>query len=282
VLVDLNAYSTTTRLGLFLKPPAPLTLGWFNLYATSGLPGYQVIVGDRVVVRPEEERGFSERVACLPLTYLAFEVTQAVPPVRPPPCQRLGRVTFGSLVSQSKITGPVLDAWAEILRQTTDSELVLANAVLRSPHNREYVLDLFRQRGVVADRIRFLNPAPHLEFLAYYDAMDVALDAFPYNGGTTTMEALWQGVPVLTTAGDRWAARTSQSLLQSAGLEEYVARDVADYVATACRIARDRDTASRLGALRHGLRDRLRAAPVCATARLARYMERLYRRLGPA
>lgn len=281
VLVDLNAFSATQRLGLFLRPPAPLTVAWFNLYATSGLPGLHAIIGDRSVVRAGEERWFTERVICLPLSYLAFDVTHPVPALCPPPCRQAGHITFGSLVSQYKITAPVLDAWASILRETAPSQLVLANSELRSPHNREDLLQRFRDRGVSAERIRFLPPAPHLEFLGHYNAIDVALDAFPYNGGTTTTEALWQGVPVLTPRGDRWAGRTSESLLRSAGLADFVTADIAGFVEAACRIARDPDTPARLSALRQGLRERLKASPACATDRLARYMERLYRRFCP-
>jgi protein O-GlcNAc transferase len=109
--------------------------------------------------------------------------------------------------------------------------------------------------------------------------MDVALDAFPYNGGTTTMEALWQGVPVLTFDGDRWAARTSTTLLRRTHLADMVSGSKAEMVAGAITLGRDPDTPARLQSLRQGMRDRLLAAPVCDAPALARAMEDLYARL---
>jgi predicted O-linked N-acetylglucosamine transferase (SPINDLY family) len=119
--------------------------------------------------------------------------------------------------------------------------------------------------------------------LKYYDEIDVALDAFPYNGGTTTMEAIWQGVPVLAAAGDRWAARTSQTLLRRTHLAEFVAPSTPPMPGTprmidaAVALASDRATPSRLAALRQSMRDRLRASPACDTTALARALEAFFR-----
>jgi predicted O-linked N-acetylglucosamine transferase (SPINDLY family) len=124
--------------------------------------------------------------------------------------------------------------------------------------------------------LELAGPADHLTFLHYYDQIDVALDAFPYNGGTTTMEAIWQGVPVLTLEGDRWAGRTSQSLLRRTPLAEFVAADERGMVDFAVRLAASSQTPARLGDLRHSLRAQLRASPVCDSPGLARAMERCY------
>ena len=106
--------------------------------------------------------------------------------------------------------------------------------------------------------------------------MDIGLDTFPYNGGTTTTEALWQGVPVLTFNGDRWASRTSRSLLLAAGLSEWVATDVAEFVSRGVALAQRDDTSAMLAALRAEMREHLRASPVCDTATLCRSLEALY------
>ena len=119
------------------------------------------------------------------------------------------------------------------------------------------------------------GPAEHFEFLDTYRRIDVALDPFPYSGGTTTMEALWQGVPVVTFDGDRWASRTSVSLLRSAGLDEFIGRDRQEYIQICTRLARSPDTPQRLAALRAGLRQQLSSSPVCDAAAFARAMEEL-------
>jgi len=276
ILVDLNAYSTPERLPLFVHRWAPVTIAWFNMYATSGLPGFDYIVGDGEVVRPEEEPFFSEQVARLPVSYLTFDVTHASPPVVPPPCRQNGDLTFGSLVTQYKITAPVMDTWAEILKRTEGTHLLLANSVLKSPHNREWVQEQFAERGVGLERLALLGPADHYEFLKYYDVIDVAFDAFPYNGGMTTMESLWQGVPVLTFDGDRWASRTSQSLIRNTHLGEFVTQDVRSYIELAVKLAHDPETPNRLTELRKHMRENLQNSSACDTYALARGMERFY------
>ncbi len=279
ILVDLNAFSSPLRLPVFLEPPAPVTIGWFNLYATSGLPGFQYIIGDRQVVRPEEETYFTERVLCLPMSCLTFEVGHATPPVAPPPCSSAGFLTFGSLAPQYKITPAVLDCWSAILRRTGNTRLLIANRTLGIPGNRAYLADRFAERGVEAGRVLLLGPAEHSEFLEYYNRIDVALDTFPYSGGTTTMEALWQGVPVQAVAGDRWVSRTTRSLLYHAGLSDFVARDASSLEDLAVALACDPASGSRLEHWRLDQRRRLSTSEVCNGVAFARHMARVYQRL---
>lgn len=279
ILVDLNAFSTPARLPLWLAPPAPVTVGWFNSFATSGLAGFDYLIGDDAVIHPGDEAWFSERLLRLPLSYLAWEVQHPVPPVQSPPCLREGRFTFGSLVSQYKITPGVLDTWACILREAPAARLLLANASLKSPHNQAWLKERFAARGVGDERLVLRGGAEHLDFLRNYDEIDVALDAFPYNGGTTTMEAVWQGVPVLTFSGDRWASRTSCSILHDTHLGEFVAADLDGYTARAVALANDPAIGGRLASLRETMRERLADSRACATAELAREMEVLYRRV---
>ena len=280
ILIDLNGYSSAERLSLFLEPVAPVVVAWFNMYATSGLPGFDVIIGDRQVVWADEECEYTERVRCLPGSYLTFEVGHRAPPLQPPPCQSNKHFTFGSLVSQYKLTGVVLDAWAQILRRVDASRLVLANRALQSTCNQEYVAKQFADRGVGREQLEFLRPAKHHECLNYYGQIDLALDAFPYNGGTTTMESIWQGVPVLSFDGDRWASRTSQTLLRRTHLADFVAPSSQKYVQTAVDIATDPQSRSRLASLRKTMRQRLLASPACDTAALAHAMENIYRQLA--
>jgi predicted O-linked N-acetylglucosamine transferase (SPINDLY family) len=279
ILVDLNAYSTPQRLGLWLDPPAPITVAWFNAYATTALPGVQAIVGDAEVVRVGEEAFYTESVRRLPLSYLTFDVRHPAPPVVPPPCCTQGVFTFGSLVAQYKITPAVLDAWAAILRGAPAAHLLLANTALKSLQNREYVRQQFDRRGISADRLQLLGPAEHYAYLQYYDQIDAALDAFPYNGGTTTMEALWQGVPVLTFSGDRWASRTSASLIRHTHLDRFAAASLDAFVQQAIQLATSRRSPVLLAELRQTMRGQLASAAACDTRRLAAAMEAIYRQL---
>ena len=195
----------------------------------------------------------------------------------PRPVLRTGFLTFGCLAPQYKITTEVIEAWSRILSASPTSRLVLKNAVLGKPAARDFVRGQFAGFSISPDRLDLEGPAEHYAFLERYSGIDVALDTFPYNGGTTTMEALWQGVPVLCFAGDRWASRISASLLREAGLAEFVAPDLDTHIAQAIALARDPGTPGRLEALRSSMRHRLLAAPVCDVTSFARNMEDAYR-----
>lgn len=282
VLVDLNAYSAAKWLRLFLRRPAPVQIAWFNSFATSGLDCFDGIVGDGVVIPPEEEGFYTERVLRVPGTYLAFEVFHAVPDVAPPPCTANQTLTFGALASAYKLTDLTLDVWSRILQAAPTARLLIRASALAEPSNRDHLAARLAGRGVARERVDLEGGAAHFDFLKSYDRIDVALDTFPYNGGTTTTEALWQGVPVLTCAGDRWVARTSASLLRAAGLDAWVAGDADDLVAKASALARDPATPARLAALRAGMRARLAASAACDTAGLCRALEQIFGQLATA
>ena len=276
VLVDLNGYSRQARLGLFLHRPVRRQIAWFNTYATSGVSAFDLLVGDAAVVTPDEERHYCERIVRVPGSYLPFDVCYPVPEVAPPPVLRNGWLTFGSFASAHKITDPVVAAWSRILLGAPASRLLLRGRTLDDPSNRVALLARFARYGVAPDRLILRGGAEHFDFLRGYDEVDVGLDTFPYNGGTTTTEALWQGVPVLTFNGDRWASRTSRSLLLAAGLSEWVATDEADFVSRGVELAQRDDTPAMLARLRGGMRERLDRSAVCDSATLCRSLETLY------
>ncbi len=276
VLIDLNGYSNVPRLPLFALRPSPLAIGWFNMYATTGMSGFDYLIGDEHVIPAEEERFYSEKILRVPGSYLTFAVDYPVPPVTDPPCLINRGITFGSFASQYKITNEVAAAWSRILQISPSSSLVLKNKHLASPASREFVHSLFEKNGIVPERVRLEGPEAHYEFLKAYERIDLALDPFPYNGGTTTTEAIWQGAPVIAFDGDRWASRTSASILRAGGLGEFVARDLAGYVALASHWANAPDARDRLVELRRNMRSTLSASTVCDTRSFARNMERLY------
>ena len=276
LLVDLNGYSAPRRLPVVAARPARAVAAWFNQFATSGIASVDFLIGDPVVVHPDEEAHYLERVVRVPGTYLTFDVAYEVPPVEEAPARRNGYVTFGSFASQYKLTPQVVRAWAAILDGAPGARLLIKNRAMHADGNREFLLGCFAAHGVDPARITLEAGAPHYDYLAAYSRVDIALDPYPYNGGTTTCEALWQGVPVLCLDGDRWAARQGASLLRAAGLDELVARDEADYVARGIALGRG------FADERATMRERLAASPMMDTAAFAREMEGLYRRIaGP-
>jgi len=280
ILVDLNGYSFQPRLGLFLRRPAPVSITWFNMYATSGIEAFDYIIGDDVVVTPGEEHFYCERVLRVPGSYLAFSVAYPVPEVTPPPSAAAGHITFGSFCSLYKITDEVIAAWSTILRRAAGVKLFLKNGNLGVAANRAAVIDRFTRRDITPDRLLLAGPANHYDFLAAYSQVDIALDTFPYNGGTTTTEALWQGVPVLSFHGDRWASRQSHSLLRAAGLEDWCQPDLERYIDRAVTLAQSPDTPAELTLLRATMREHLASMPICDSAGLCHALERIYQEVA--
>jgi predicted O-linked N-acetylglucosamine transferase (SPINDLY family) len=280
VLVDLNGYGFPKRLPLMLQKPAPLLAGWFNMFATTGIDAFDWIVGDDSVLPAAEEPFYTEKIHRLPGSYLAFEVLYPVPEIAPPPSAVLGWLTFGCLGSQYKLTDRVLAAFARILAGAPAARLFIKNGALEDASTRADLSRRLREAGIAASRVTLAGRSEHYTFLEAYGLVDIALDTFPYNGGTTTTEALWQGVPVLSFDGDRWASRTSKSLLLAAGLADWVAQDEAAFVARAIKLANDPETPAMLTQLRHGMRASLAASAVCDAAGLCRALENFYRKIS--
>jgi predicted O-linked N-acetylglucosamine transferase (SPINDLY family) len=277
VLVDLSGYSYARRMPMLARRPAPVILGWFNHFATSGTAAVDALLGDAAVIDPREDDGYVERRIALPGSYLAFSVDYPVPDVAPAPSSVTGPgVTFGCLGSQYKLDEAVLRAWARILAGAPATRLFLKNAALEDASTRDHLRARLERLGVAAERVEFAGRSPHYDFLAAYARVDIALDTFPYNGGTTTTEALWQGVPVLAFDGDRWAGRTSKSILLAAGMGDWLMADEAAYVRRAIDLANDPATPGRLATLRSGMRAALRASPACDVAGLSRALEAVY------
>jgi protein O-GlcNAc transferase len=255
-------------------------MAWFGMYATSGMPSYDYLVGDEVVVTPEEERFYSEKIIRIPGSWLTFEITYPVPPLTPPPCSADRGITFGCVSPQYKITKDVICAWSTILQQVPNSSLLLKNSALGSSGNRRFVHDMFETCNISPERVCLEGPSDYYRYLQTYDQIDIILDTFPYNGGTTTVEAIWQGVPVVTFWGDRWVSRNSASILRAGGLAEFVSQSLVDYVSLAVRLGNSPDTPDRLQELRRNMRSRLLESPVCDTQSFARNMERVYERVA--
>jgi protein O-GlcNAc transferase len=276
VLIDLNGYSNMRRLPLFALRPSPIAIAWFNMFATTGMSGFDYLIGDPHVIPVEEERFYSEKILRVPGSFLTFAVDYPVPPVVDPPCLTKSGVTFGSFASQYKITDEVVASWSRILQQSPNSSLIMKNTHLASPVTRQFIHSLFAKHGIGAEQVHLEGPEEYYDFLKAYDRIDIALETFPYNGGTSTTDAIWQGVPVIAFHGDRWASRMSASILRAGGLEEFVACDLEDYISLASRWGSSSDTPERLRELRRTMRSKLSASSVCDTHRFARDMEDIY------
>jgi predicted O-linked N-acetylglucosamine transferase (SPINDLY family) len=272
LLIDLSGHTGQSRLSLFAARPAPVQATWLGYPATTGLAAMDWRLTDGIADPPGAAEPFhAERLLRLPNGFLCYRPPAEAGEPAPAPMIANGFVTFGSFNQLAKLSDETVAAWASVLDRVPGSRLLLKSKALDDAATRAWHLGRFQSHGIAAERLELLGYIAAADgHLAAYGRIDVALDPFPYNGTTTTCEALWMGVPVVTLAGDRHAGRVGVSLLTRIGLDTLVAHDIADYAARATALVADRDG---LTALRAGLRDRLRASPLLDEPRFARDME---------
>jgi predicted O-linked N-acetylglucosamine transferase (SPINDLY family)/predicted SAM-dependent methyltransferase len=275
MLVDLAGHTNGHRLRVFAAKPAPLQLSYLGYPNTTGLAAIDYRITDgRADPAGEAEQWSVERLLRPWPTYFCYRPPLETPDVAPLPASATGCVTFGSFNNFPKVSGPFLDAAARILAMVPGSRLKLKSKTLAVPHVAQRVRERFAQAGIDPARLELRGWESSVHgHLAAYGSIDIAIDTFPYNGATTTCEALWMGVPVVTVVGDRHAGRVGASLLNAVGLGELVAKDVDAYVATCASLAADLGGLARL---RSGLRERMRQSPLMDETGFTRALERCY------
>jgi predicted O-linked N-acetylglucosamine transferase (SPINDLY family) len=262
VLVELGGHTSGGRLGALDRKPAPVIVTAIGYPNTTGHPAVDMRIVDSVTDPAGAEALCTERLARIDPCFLCYRPPDDAPEPAMPPAD--GPITFGSFNLLSKVSAGTLAAWRGALDACPGSRLLLKSRNFADPSARAGLLARAAQAGIAPERVEIVAFTPGIaEHLALYRRVHVALDAFPYNGTTTTCEALWMGVPVVTMAGDRHAARVGASLLRAAGLPELVTERPEAFAQAAARLAGD---LAHLTALRSGLRDRLRASPLLDAA----------------
>jgi predicted O-linked N-acetylglucosamine transferase (SPINDLY family) len=274
ILIDLSGHTAGSRLAVFARRPAPVQLTWMGYVGTTGLKAMDGLIADRFHVPAGEEAAYVERVLRLPDTLFCFDPPTETPAVSPLPASSGRPFCFGCFHNPAKINRGVADLWARILAAVPGASAYFAYAGYDVAEVQQRIRGWFADAGIAPDRIRFGGRLPRREHLARYGEVDLALDPFPYSGSTTTAEALWMGVPVVTMPGQSFAGRHSLSHLSVIGLTETIACDAEDYLARACGVAGDLD---RLAILRAGLRERVAASPLCDGDRFARHLAAMLR-----
>jgi len=275
ILVDLAGHTSNNNLPLFAGKPAPIQVTWLGYPNTTGLKTMDYRFTDAVAdPAGEADRLHSEKLIRLEHGFLCYQPAAAAPEVGSLPCQDLGYVTFGSFNNLTKIRPEVVKVWARILDAVPDSRLLLKARQLVDDDTRERFKKMFRREGIAADRLEMLKRVPHpADHLGLYSRVDIALDPFPYNGTTTSCEALWMGVPVVTLLGERHAGRVGASILHRIGLEDLCATTVEKYIELAQMLARDKN---RLEKLRNGLRSRMQSSELMNPVLFTSHLEEVY------
>ncbi len=260
VLVELSGHSLGHRQTALAARLAPVQVSYLGYPATTGNPAIDTRLVDSRSDPPGSEPLCTERLVRLDPCAWCFGEPAHSPEITPPPAGAQGPITFGSFNNLSKTVPAVLDAWAALLARVPGSRLMLKNGAFVDARTRERVGCELAARGVPGDRVELLAPTRDAGgHLAAYARIDIALDTFPYAGTTTTCEALWMGVPVVTLAGGMHAGRVGVSLLGVLGLDRFVAPDIERYIGAAASLACDR---AGLAALRSTLRERMRRSPL--------------------
>ncbi|WP_392533022.1 tetratricopeptide repeat protein [Nostoc sp. C117] len=278
ILVDLAGHTGSNRLLMFMRQPAPIQVTYLGYPNTTGLANINYRLTDTWADPPGlTDEYYTEELIRLPRCFLCYQPSPTAPAVMDLPAKSMGRITFGSFNNLPKITPEVIALWSKILQSVPNSRIILKIRWFDDEPTRDRYLSLFAECGIDSRRVKLIGliPDPN-HHLAFYGNIDIALDPFPYHGTTTTCEALWMGVPVITLAGQTHVSRVAVSLLSTVGLPELIASTPQEYVAKAVALASDLPT---LGQVRANLRQKVAASPLCDAVSHTQAMEAIYRQL---
>ncbi len=262
ILIDLAGHSQGNRLGIFLLKPAPIQITYLGYPDTSGLSQMDYRITDALAdPSPVADGLHTEKLIRLSGGFLCYRASNYSPDIIDPPFRKNGHIRFGCFNNMTKITETCVHLWSEILQQVEGSTLTLKSQGFSDPDICNALLAQFAEKGIDSKRIELLDFTPSVyDHLLLYHDIDIALDTFPYNGTTTTCEALWMGVPVVSLSGKTHASRVGLSILQHNALQDLVAHSQQAYVNIACQLASNPEL---LVHLRHNLRNHLANSPLC-------------------
>ena len=278
ILVDLAGHTGQNRLPLFALKPAPIQITYIGYPNTTGLETMDYRFTDEIADPFEvSDAYYSEKLIRLPNCVLCYQPPTDLPPVNELPAKTLNVFTFGSFNNLPKLTPEVIAVWSKILQQVPKSRLILKVRWFDDPHTCDRFHRLFAEQGIEPRRVKLIgkidNPNHHL---AFYGNIDIALDPFPYNGTTTTCEALMMGIPTLTMTGNIHASKVGSSLLNTVGLPEWVATSSEEYIDKAIHFANDWEL---LTNIRKSLRQQMLDSALCNASNHTQNIEETYSKL---
>jgi len=270
VLVDVAGHSTGNRLGVFARKPAPVSVSWLGFGYTTGLKAIDYFLTDEPAAPVGSEHLFAETPWRVPGGSYAYRPAANMGEVSALPALQRGHVTFGTLTRAIRINHRTVRVWAEILKRVPSSRLVIDSSSYKDEGVREALIQKFEAHGVARGQLEIGFHSPPWDVLR---GMDIGLDCFPHNSGTTLFESLYMGVPYITLAGRPSVGRLGSSILHGVGHEEWIAQSEEEYVAKAVALAAD---VGRLAEIRAGLRPQMQASVVMDEAAFARRAEQAY------
>jgi len=279
ILVDLSGHTGSNRLPAFALKPAPVQATWIGYFHSTGLKSIDYFITDPYTTPQPCAQFFSETPAWLPHSRFCYTPPGFAPNVSKPPLESAGCITFGSFNRLVKLNEAVIGAWSRIMVSVPNARIMMKARELADPDTAEQVRKRFAACGVSPERLILQPASTYFEMCQDYSQVDIALDPFPFNGGMTTLDALWMGVPVVALAGNSVVSRQSTSMLINVGLEELVFADLESYVAGAVALALDWPRVARLRAT---IRLQMSRSPLCNAEQFTQDLETLYRRMWQA
>ena len=276
ILVDLALHTNGSRLATFARKPAPVQVTYLAYPGTSGLQTIDYRLTDGYLDPRASDEAYYTECSIRLGNYWCYAPLDEAPDIGPSPVSTSGNVTFGCFNKYNKVSSRSWEMWIEVLRQTPGSRIVVLSP--QGPH-RQQVLDRMSKAGVDLQRVEFVERVSLPEYFQRYHRIDIALDPFPCGGGTTTCDALWMGVPVVSLAGQTGISRAGFSILSAVGLGELVAHEPGQYVQIASSLARDR---ARLSELRSKLRSMMSNSPLMNAPAFAANVEGAFRQMWRA
>ena len=271
ILIDLSGHTKNNRLPIFVWKPAPIQISWLGYFASTGLEEVDYILGDPYVTPFSEKDHFIEKIWQLPESYLCFTPPKIDIDIEPLPALSNGFITYGSFNKLYKITDEVISVWARILKSTPNSKLYLKDLQLNYPFARKKILSNFAVHGISENYLILEGSSPRIEYLTKYNSVDIVLSPFPYGGGTTSVEALWMGVPFITKSGEYFLSHLGESIANNSGNKDFIAFDNEDYIKKAIRLS---SNVNELRKLREVLRSQVLDSPLFNLQRFSNHFEK--------
>ncbi|MHC4354097.1 MAG: O-linked N-acetylglucosamine transferase, SPINDLY family protein, partial [Planctomycetota bacterium] len=276
ILVDLAGHTSGNRLGVFARKPAPVQVTYLGFPDTTGMEQIDYRLTDELADLPEAQEFHTEKLVYLPAGFLCYKPPGFAPPVGPLPAIERGYFTFGSFNNNCKIQPDMMELWAQILKAKEKSRLLLKFGGGDDEAVKGHYLGEFEGLGIAPDRVTICGRKPTIEHLEMYGQVDMALDTYPYNGTTTTCEAMWMGVPTVSLVGSSHASRVGLSLLSRVGLKDFAASTAEEYVGKAVAFSGELEN---LAKIRTFLRGMMFNSPLCDRKSFTRSLEAAYRKM---
>jgi protein O-GlcNAc transferase len=274
ILVDLALHTGGNRLLIFAQKPAPVQVTWLGYPGSTGLETIDYRFSDPYLDPPETDLDvYSEQTLRLPQTYWCYQPGGAAPETAPLPALEAGYITFGCLNNFAKVSPAAMDLWTQILHRIPQARLIVHS---KPGSHLDGVRECFSHAGITSDRLEFIGELPWEQYMQTFGRIDISLDPFPYNGGITTCDSLYMGVPLVSLSGQTAVGRAGRSILSNVGLPELIAETPEEYVEIAVKLSSD---LPRLAELRRTLRERMQASPLMDAPRFARNIEAAYRQM---